>query len=388
MRLHPRIAALIFAATLPAPALPCTAFLVCGGGEVLMGNNEDFWDPNVRIWFVPAEEGRLGRVYLGYENLFPQGGMNEAGLAFDGFATERYPMRKQEGKEVFEGNLIDEVMATCSTVEEAVAFLTRYDLRRLENAMLMFCDRTGDSVIVEGDELLRKEGSFQVVTNFYQSRQENDRAMCPRFDAAVGKLEAAKTVDLALCRRVLAATAQETGAPTQYSNVLDLKRGLVNLYHFHNFEEVVVFDLAEELRRGEHVVEVPSLFPKTFAYRRFLSQREHEQAEEIARRRGKPVDRKILDEYAGRYEIEIPGAGTITVTLRRDGDRLLARSKGAAIRDEEKEAELIPQTETAFFLVDDQGTTEVRFERDEHGTVTGIVVKPPLGSPVRGKRAE
>ena len=56
--------------------------------------------------------------------------------------------------------------------------------------MLMFSDKSGDSVIIEGDEFVRKEGSFQVVTNFYQSRQENDRAMCPRFDSAVGMLEA------------------------------------------------------------------------------------------------------------------------------------------------------------------------------------------------------
>ena len=39
----------------------------------------------------------------------------------------------------------------------------RHDLRFLENAMLMFADRSGDSVIIEGDEFLRKEGRFQVV---------------------------------------------------------------------------------------------------------------------------------------------------------------------------------------------------------------------------------
>ena len=388
MKLPSRLAALILTFFLAAPALPCTAFLVCGDGQVLMGNNEDFWNPNVRIWFVPAGEDHLGRVYLGYENMFPQGGMNEAGLAFDGFATGRFPLKKQEGKEVFEGSLIDEAMATCSNVVEVVAFFARYDLSMLENAMLMFCDRSGDSVIIEGDEFVRKKGSFQVVTNFYQSRQENDRAMCPRFDSAVGKLEQAKRIDLALCRRVLAGTAQEAGAPTQYSNVFDLKKGLVYLYHFHNFEEVVVFDLAEELKRGERSVKIPELFPSTFAYRRFVEKKKKDQAEEIKKRRSRPVAVKILDEYAGRYAIEIPGVPRIIVHVRREGKRLLASSRGKSGRDEAKEIELIPQSETVFFHIDDGGTTEVRFERGETGTVTGIVVKPPLGSAIRGIRIE
>ena len=40
-------------------------------------------------------------MYLGYDNGFPQGGMNDAGLAFDGFATGARPMSKQDGKRVF-----------------------------------------------------------------------------------------------------------------------------------------------------------------------------------------------------------------------------------------------------------------------------------------------
>ena len=72
---------------LVAPAaLACTAFLICGNGEVLYGNNEDYWDTNTRMWFTPGENGDLGYVAVGYDNLFPQGGMNEAGLAFDGFS--------------------------------------------------------------------------------------------------------------------------------------------------------------------------------------------------------------------------------------------------------------------------------------------------------------
>ncbi len=377
MNILQKLTPLLPLSLLAAPVLPCTAFLVCGGGAVLMGNNEDYWDPETRIWFVPADEGQHGRVYLGYKNMFPQGGMNEKGLAFDGFATERNPITDYEGKEAMKFSLLDEVMATCTTVEEVMAAFSCYDLRALESAMLMFADSSGDSVIIEGDDFVRKEGTFQVVTNFYQSRQEDDRAMCPRFDAAVGIFEEAQETSLALCRRVLARTAQERGAPTQYSNVFDLKKGLIYLYHFHNFEEVVVLDLQEELAKGEHVLEIPSLFPKTFAFASFLRHREIEQAKERAERQGKPVDPKILDEYAGEYEIDIPAAPKVSVIVWRDGKRLLASSSS-----DPGEVELIPESDSSFFYVDTGGTTGIRFERDEDGAVDRLVVIPPLGEPI------
>jgi hypothetical protein len=388
MRLLRILALFITLSLFAAPALPCTAFLVCGDGEVLMGNNEDFWNPEVRIWFVPAKEGRFGRAYLGYDNLYPQGGMNEKGLAFDGFATGRTPLRKQEGKEVFGGQLLDEVMATCATVEDVVEMLAHYDLSMLEHAMLMYSDKSGDSVIIEGDEFLRKEGSFQVVTNFYQSRQENDHARCPRFNVAVGKLEAAKEVSIARCRRVLAATAQEGAAPTQYSNVFDLKKGLIYLYHFHNFQEVVVFDLRMELKKGEHVLEIADLFPETFAYRSYLERRERDRAEELARRRGKPVDPRVLDEYVGRYAIEIPGVSEIVLTIRRDGKKLFACAKGGAIARQEQEVELIPESEASFFHIGNNGTTTISFDLGNGDAKDRIVITPPLGGPVRGVRME
>jgi penicillin V acylase-like amidase (Ntn superfamily) len=381
-------ALLLALSVLAAPALPCTAFLVCGDGKVLMGNNEDFWNPEVRIWFVPAPKGRFGRVYLGYDNLYPQGGMNERGLAFDGFATAKYPMHEQEGKVVFHGRLLDEVMATCATVEDVIAMLSRYDLRMLESAMLMYCDKSGDSVIVEGDEFVRKEGSFQVVTNFYQSRQAGDRGICPRFDAAVERLEGAKEVSLPLCRKVLAATAQEGDTPTQYSNVFDLEKGLIYLYHFHDFEDVVAFDLEEELKKGAHVLEIARLFPQTFAYRSYLQKRKHDRAQELARRRVKPVDSKILDKYVGRYAISVPGVSEIVMTIRRDGRKIFASAKGGTIRRKDEEVELIPESETSFFHIGNNGTTTIRFELGGGDAKDRIVITPPLGGPVRGARIE
>ena len=75
------VAAIFSTSLVVAPAVDsCTAFLVAGDGGVLFGNNEDFWNPATGMWFVPAEGESLGAVFFGFDNLSPQGGMNEAGL--------------------------------------------------------------------------------------------------------------------------------------------------------------------------------------------------------------------------------------------------------------------------------------------------------------------
>ena len=66
----------------------CTAFCALDAtGRVLVGNNEDYNNPRTKIRFIPAEPGSYGRMYVGFDDLWPQGGMNERGLWFDGFAT-------------------------------------------------------------------------------------------------------------------------------------------------------------------------------------------------------------------------------------------------------------------------------------------------------------
>ena len=47
----------------------CTGVYAYENNRALAGNNEDFWHPNIKIWFVPAEAGSLGRVYFGFDNL-------------------------------------------------------------------------------------------------------------------------------------------------------------------------------------------------------------------------------------------------------------------------------------------------------------------------------
>jgi hypothetical protein len=67
------------------PTVPgsCTIFMAAFGYKVLYGNNEDWRDPHTYVWTSPATKDAYGALYLGFGNRWPQGGVNETGLAFD-----------------------------------------------------------------------------------------------------------------------------------------------------------------------------------------------------------------------------------------------------------------------------------------------------------------
>ena len=271
-------------ASLSRPVPACTAFCVSDGDTVLVGNNEDWTAASAVVWFEPAEDGKHGRVYFGFGNLIVQGGMNDRGLFFDYFATLPLEVSPSKGKKTYEGNLMNKVLEECATVEEALELIGRYDLQFMKTHQTMIADKTGDSAIIEGDNIIRKKGRYQVVTNFYQSRVKNGKYPCERYRIAVDMLENCPEISLDGCRKVLAATHQEgvkyKGGVinTVYSNVYDLKKGLVHIYRFHDYLNEVVLDLAEELKKGKHSYDLRLLFPKMHAAESFRRRWERQDA--------------------------------------------------------------------------------------------------------------
>jgi hypothetical protein len=64
------------------------------------------------------------------------------------------------------------------------------------------------------------------------------------------------------CSEVLDAVHQEGSYPTQYSTLYDLKNQLIYLYYYHDYSQVKVFNLSEELKLGNHEYSIPALFTK------------------------------------------------------------------------------------------------------------------------------
>src|ERR1700720_491981 len=76
----------------------CTIFMTCRGGQVLVGNNEDWIDSHSRLRFVPAAPGAHGRVVFGFRFGGVHGGMNDAGLFIDATAQNTLARRPSAGR--------------------------------------------------------------------------------------------------------------------------------------------------------------------------------------------------------------------------------------------------------------------------------------------------
>jgi len=257
-------------------ASACTAFIASDSNTVLVGNNEDYNIPHTRVWFIPAQNGRYGRVYFGYDNWRPQGGMNDQGLFFDALITEPMEIINSINKPIFKGDLFDTFLAECATVKEVLNLIDNYNLEFMSEYQLFFADKTGDSVIIEGDHTIRKTGSYQIASNFLHSQVKENRYPCEwykggcvRFQTAEMMLKDLRIISVEHFRNILEATHQNTlGTRTLYSNIYDLKRGLIYLYYLHNYDNEVIINLNEELKKSSHYYEIPSLFDKKVKYSR------------------------------------------------------------------------------------------------------------------------
>jgi len=359
------IAILLLIVLTSAPLIACTAFFASQGDKVLVGNNEDYINPITKIWFEPAEDKKYGRVYFGFDNFWPQGGMNEQGLFFDGFATRQKKIKISMHKPKYQGNLIDKVMAECASVEEVINIFDRYNLQFMEKFMLMFADKTGASAIIEGDVVIRKKGRYQVITNFYQSEIKDRSYPCERYKIAIEMLKNNNAISVKLFRQILAAVHVEgMYVNTLYSNIYDLKKGLVYLYHFHDFANEVIIDLNEELKKGKHIYDLPSLFPRTFYAESFLSAYKRRNEIHVV-----DVDPKIFSKYIGIYEMPSNMVPNTAIAITKRGDKLYG------FYPELPQHELLPQSENHFVTISDNGEIKLTFKEGKAGEVTEIFVE-------------
>lgn len=357
---------IIMLALVPGSSLyACTGFCISKGDTVLVGNNEDHIDPDTKVFYVPAEKGKYGGVYFGFElpQGGPQGGMNEKGLVYDGFATTPpNPVKNSLDKPVFDGYLIKKVMEECATVDEVLEIFGKYNLAFMERYMLFFADANGDSAIIEGDNVVRKKGKYQVVTNFYQSetRKEDINIICGRYPIATAMLEDADDISVDLAKRVLAATHQEGPYPTVYSNVYDLKRRIVYLYHFHNFQNEVVIDLKAELAKGARSIDLPDLFPKTFVAENFKNSSPGE-LEKMKAKYTHKVDEELLNTYTGQYQRNTPeGSPLLIFKISTAGGKLFSEVAGG------EKNELLAASNNDFAIFLPGWTIKVTFVKDSN----------------------
>jgi hypothetical protein len=242
---------------LQTSTLACTIFSAHDQTMTLTGSNGDYSDPNTYIVFYPAENGKHGRMYVGWEQFWWQTGMNDEGLFYASASTTFLAAQNSTQKPRYPRYLMYKCMEECSTVEDVLDVFDQYNLNFLETMQLMISDATGASVIIEGDSIHIKQNFYQVVTNFRLS-QTNLPYPCWRYNTAVAMFENTTMISPEFFTSVCDATHNE--GYTQFSAVYNLQEKIIYLYRQYNYDQVKIFNLTEEIQSGYHIYSIQSLF--------------------------------------------------------------------------------------------------------------------------------
>jgi hypothetical protein len=226
----------------------CTIFVLTDTNHAFFCNNEDWSDPQTRIWFLPAGEGYYGAVYVGFENGYAQGGLNTEGLSFDWVAgyTEKWEWDSKLPEVRY--NSGQRMLETCSTIEQAVAFFRNHFEAGFWRAKILVAARSGASVIIGA-----RDGQLVV--------EPADRCRGFGYGQRPLDLVLAKNPQITAGEgfKILKACRQGGDYATKYSNVFDLKSGDVFLYPFPDRDDEVQLNLAAELKKGAHYYEMPKI---------------------------------------------------------------------------------------------------------------------------------
>jgi hypothetical protein len=255
-------------------------FKITFGGKTMVGNNEDAWRENSRIWFEVGRDGHYGAAYVGHDDGFPQGGLNEAGLAYDGFAVYGRKLRAILGKEPIAENIaaktgfLKSILQQCATVEEVQRFVNRYDRSVFNHGMILFIDKKGDYLVVEVDTTILGHDPKYVLSNFCPSLTPDPSTVkIGRYRKGVAFLRDKWDSSLRFCTAMMDTMHEcrpRLGDGTTYTSIYDLSAGLIYLYFYHDYTHCVSFDLRRELAKGDHSLLMLSLFPPNAEYERFV----------------------------------------------------------------------------------------------------------------------
>jgi hypothetical protein len=266
-------------------AFSCSMYKVTANGTTMVGNNEDSWGRDARIWFEQGTKEKFGVVCVGYarKQPNPDGAMNEYGLVFDGFTMphkDNIP-DKDPNKKDFAYSHIKTIMQHCKTVDEVYALLKEMNLNVLNGSvifnggMLMFADKTGQYLIVEANKMtLGNDDKFALANFSICDTKDVSIIKMARYRKGIAFLNNKKSdTSLSFCKALsdtMSVNRAKAGDGTLYTNIYDLDKGLIHLYFFHDFSKCVTFNLKEELAKGDHSYDFVALFPDNHKFQKFL----------------------------------------------------------------------------------------------------------------------
>ena len=251
----------------------CSIFYAKNDSVILAGNNEDFTNTNTRIKINPPTDNTYGSIIFSFDNLFPQGGINDQGLFFDWAALnflEFDPDFRAKGTRKYNGRIIQHMIESCATVEEVIQLYKTYNNPDFGHAHIIVGDKSGNCVVIERAEedslcFIRIQGNYQIETNFLNAYLSDPKISrwfyCERYRYIETRLKENPPLTVDLYAEILKQVGNNGKyAPTVYSYIYDFKAEKVYVYNYYNFEETLVLNLRDEMNKGSNVLVIPDLF--------------------------------------------------------------------------------------------------------------------------------
>jgi predicted choloylglycine hydrolase len=252
----------------------CSIFMANDGTNVWIGNNEDeLQNVKYRMWFYPAKnqdfgytiwtELSFGKLLNGFSYLNPQGGLNQYGLFADFTAIDEVSTKTDPSKTDRKKQVVTDILKKCKTVEEALAYLSKYNLVKIKSAQLFIGDATGNYATIHGGYVVRKTENNFTLTNYCINNGYKEP--CHRRDIASQYLTSTKTFQLNDITNILEKSTQKlpNNLISNYSMAVNLKTSTIYLYYKNDFATVSTLSLTEELKKGKHHKNIEEYFPQS-----------------------------------------------------------------------------------------------------------------------------
>ncbi|NHM07082.1 hypothetical protein G4D82_07600 [Flavobacterium sp. CYK-4] len=250
-------------------AKACSMYKVTANGKTMVGCNHDTWLFTPRIWFETQGLGCCftGARFDGSHGFAPQSGMNEFGLAFSRLAAPGVVGKASLGVKAIESQTVflKTVLHSCKTVDEAKAYIDQFDHSIFNKDVLIYIDRSGKYLVVEPYSTTIGNDPKYVLANFCPSQIEDfSEIKQERYVNGVAFLKDKIGTDIDFCRALsdtMHVCREKIGDGTLLTTIWDLNDGFVRLYFYHDYTKQQIFNLKEELAKGDHIIDVTKLFP-------------------------------------------------------------------------------------------------------------------------------
>ena len=252
----------------------CSIFTAVQGEAVLYGDNFDYHEGELVIGFFPTSSEGYGSVHFGYQKDEGQSFgrvVNDHGLAWAVNSVPKaklnpHPERRYSNQQ---DNYFYTISKHAASVEEAIEIAQEFDFGDSLEVQVHIADASGDAVVIgpgqDGEIAFTRKppgDGYLLSTNFNLATQEGPVDF--RWETANTMLEKLRDAELLTpeyAEEILNAIHLKTlTTHTLVSNVIDLKEGEIYIHYMSQYNETAKINIAEELQKGQRIVEMRTLF--------------------------------------------------------------------------------------------------------------------------------